>query len=240
MAKLKVPSLQHMARNWGETPEFVQKQLVNLALNPPIFNYRALFGAARDLLLFKQPLSEVEAGIRKGTANTKVRENFLEVLPLLHGHFDQVQPQFVQAVSTRFYSAARGLLIPFDQPIIYGIGGQLYFPWLSFWRSNPLSGEKLQLFVSIVREILQQDPDLEAARFEILDFSASPGEGRRLSVIDTADIPDLSNERKKEMLDIFAQGFFQASAELAQRKEAASESEEDASADSRQFSLFDN
>ena len=132
------------------------------------------------------------------------------------------------------------MLIPFDQPIIYGIGGQLYFPWLSFWRSNPLSGEKLQLFVSIVREILQQDPDLEAARFEILDFSASPGEGRRLSVIDTADIPDLSNERKKEMLDIFAQGFFQASAELAQRKEAASESEEDASADSRQFSLFDN
>jgi hypothetical protein len=74
--------------------------------------------------------------------------------------------------------------------MIYGAGGQLYFPWFSFWRQNPLARERLSLFVTMVDEILMQDPDLETARFEILDFSCpGPKQPRVLRVIDARDIP---------------------------------------------------
>jgi hypothetical protein len=40
--------------------------------------------------------------------------------------------------------------------------GQVYFPWFSFWRSNPLADASLSLFVMVVEEVLLQDPDQSA------------------------------------------------------------------------------
>ena len=48
MAKLKVPSLQHLAHNWRETPEGVSKKLVSVAVHPPQFSYEPLFMPTED------------------------------------------------------------------------------------------------------------------------------------------------------------------------------------------------
>jgi hypothetical protein len=213
MPELKVPSLQHLARNWRDDPIRVKKLLVRLATNPPIFNYNPLFSAVRDLLVLGVPYEQVVAGIRKGVKRQNVRENLLGVLPLIRDHFAGIRPDFFQLVERRYYPVAQGLMVPFEPPMIYGIGGQLYFPWFSFWRQNPLARERLSLFVTLVEEVLLQDPDLETARFDVLDFSAPNGK-RTLSIIDAANIPRIDDARKIEMLSIFADGFFQAQEEL--------------------------
>lgn len=218
MVALRVPSLQHMARNWRDSPEGVCRELVRLANNSPTFSYNPLFSAVRDLLVFKQPYVEVEQGIRRGVKRATVRDNLLGVLPLIERHFRDEDPAFVQQIAPRVYAAGRGLLIPFAPPMICQVGGQLKFPWFSFWRSNPLARERLALFVACVRELLEQDPDLEDARFQILDFSVPKGEiERELIVLEADDIPTITDERKREMLEIFGEGLVRARAELAQK-----------------------
>ena len=125
--------------------------------------------------------------------------------------------------------------------MVYGVGGQLYFPWFSFWRQNPLANERLSLFVTLVDEVLMQDPDLEAARFEILDFSSlTPKLPRRLTVIDTRDIPRVDDARKTEMLEAFSEGYSQAQATLAGKGTPPPEDRDEApSPDPNQPGLFD-
>jgi hypothetical protein len=203
MAQLRVPSLQHLARNWRADSNAIARELVKLAISPPRFNYSALYAAARDLLVLHVPYDQVVEGIRQ-IKRTSVRENLLSVLPLIQEHFAGVSPDFYQMIEKRFYPVGRGLMVPFEPPMIYGVGGQLYFPWFSFWRRNPLSNERLSLFVTLVDEVLMQDPDLESARFEILDFSC-PGTKapRTLRVIDAGEIPRVADARKIVMLKAF-------------------------------------
>jgi hypothetical protein len=216
VSKLKVPSLQHLARNWREDPQLIKRLLVTLAENGPTFNYNALFGAVRDMLVFGQPYAEIIEGICHGVKRPDVRENLLGVLPLIRDYFDGVNPVFVQAVDRRYYPVGRGLMVPFDPPLIYGEGGKLHFPWFSFWRSNPLAGERLSLFVTVVEDVLLQDPDLEEAQFVILDFSAPKADQPRdLRVIEADNIPRVSETKKVEMLSVFAEGYFLAQAELS-------------------------
>lgn len=216
MSELRVPSLQHLARNWHDTPERVARKLVALARNSPTFSYSPLFGAVGDMLVFGHSYQQVVEGMRRGIRRADVLANFLGVLPLIRDHFEGVSPAFVQAVDRRFYPVGRDLLVPFDPPLIYGVGGKLHFPWFSFWRSNPLASEALSLFVTMAEEMLLQDPDLDAAEFNILDFSApAPGQDRQLTVTNAAEIPRVSEERKREMLEVFAEGFALAKAQLA-------------------------
>jgi hypothetical protein len=215
MAKLKVPSLQHLARNWKPESGMISRDLVNLVRNPPTFSYNAVFSATYDLLHFKQPLEQVMRGLEKAEKRARVRQNFLEILPLIHKHFEDTNPNFVNKVSTRRYVIGQGLDIPFTPPLIYGVGGQIYFPWFSFWKSNSMANLNLRLFVTIVDEILRSDPDLDQSIFEILDFSCLQGEGNRsLKVIDTREIEHVSQAEKIEMLEIFADGYTKAKAIL--------------------------
>lgn len=238
MAELKIPSLQHLARNWRNDAKLIRRSLVTLAKNPPIFNYNPLFLAIRDLLLLNQPYEEVARGIRDHVKRDAVRSNYLSVLPLIRDHFGGASPDFYQSVERRYYPVGRGLMVPFEPPMIYGVGGQLYFPWFSFWRSNPLEKERMALFVTLVDEILLDDPDLEGAKFEILDFSVPKAEtDRALRVVDAGEIPRLSEERKREMLEIFMDGFFQAQEEL--RRGIADKPQEQEHVDPRQPSMFD-
>src|SRR5690606_436843 len=155
-------------------------------------------------------------GIRRGVKQPSVQANFLSLLPLIRDHFDGVSPTFVNDVAPRLYAVGRGLMIPFNPPLIYGLDGKLHFPWLSFWRSNPLAGERLSLFVTIVEEVLLQDSDLEDAKFSVLDFSApTPKDSRVLTVVDAKEIPRVSSARKAEMLDVFAERFLAAKAVVA-------------------------
>jgi hypothetical protein len=216
MSKLKVPSLQHLARNWRNEPQQIKKLLLSLVENGPTFNYIPLFSAVRDMLMFGQPYAEIAEGIRRKVKRADVRDNLLGVLPLIRDYFDGVNPAFVQAVQRRYYPVGRGLMVPFEPPLIYGDGGRLHFPWFSFWRRNPLAGESLALFVSIVADVLLQDADLEEADFVILDFNAPKSNApRELTVIDAQTIPRVSEARKVEMLSVFAEGYFLAEAELS-------------------------
>lgn len=242
MAKLKIPSLQHLSRNWKSDSGTIARDLVHLVRNPPIFNYNKVFSATYDLLHFKQPLDQVLKGIEEFEKRKNVKENFLELVPLISEHFSSINPDFVNPVSTRRYSFGKGLDVPFTPPLVYGVGGQLYFPWFSFWRANPLRGDNLSLFVTLVEEVLNEDPDFEGIKFQILDFSAPlPGEARRLIVTDASEVARLSRERKVSMLEIFADGYTKARAILEAEPKAAPEkekSEDDRYSDDIQPDLF--
>ena len=242
MPNLKVPSLQHLARNWRGEAFQVKRQLVQLARNSPTFSYDPLFGAVQDMLVFGQPYEQIVEGMRRGIKRQGVLENYLDVLPLIRDHFDGIAPVFVQAVDRRYYPVSRELRVPFQPPLIFGAGGQVHFPWLSFWRTNPIAGERLSLFVTIVEEVLLQDPDLENAKFEILDFSApAPKQPRNLNVMDARDVPRVSAEQKAEMLEVFAEGFSMAQAKLAGMVDRAEEGKPaDDAGKNDQPSLFDS
>ena len=214
MAKLRVPTLQHLTRNWNPDPNWICRELVRLVQHPPSFSYDLLFRLARDLLLLGVPYEDILRAVQ-GIKREDLRERFIEILPLLRAHFEGVKPDYFQDIEPRFYSVGRGLMVPFAPPFIYGVGGQIYFPWLSFWRTNPIAGERLSLFVTIVEEVLLGDPDLELAVFQILDFSASgPGKPRELRIIDSKDIPRVTEARRRAMLEVFADGYFAALALL--------------------------
>lgn len=100
MAELRVPTLQHLARNWRLNPQLTAKALVRLAENPPRFNYNPLYGAVRDLLILGAPYEQVEAGLRK-IKREKVRNNLLSILPLVRDHFAGLHPDFFQVVVNR-------------------------------------------------------------------------------------------------------------------------------------------
>jgi hypothetical protein len=245
VSKLKVPSVQHLARNWRSTPERTCRKLVSLVENPPIFNYNALFAAVRDMLVFNQPYDEIVEGIRRGIKRADVRENLLGVLPLIRDHFASVDPDFVQGIDRRYYSIGRGLMVPFDPPLLYGVGGKLTFPWFSFWRSNPLADARLSLFVTMVDELLADDPDLAAADFQILDFSVSKVKAgrkkppRQLRVIDARDIPRVTEQTKLEMLTVFAEGYFMAVSELSAAAKAGPADGQTQERDPRQGDFFE-
>jgi hypothetical protein len=249
VSKLKVPSVQHLARNWRSTPERICRKLVSLAESPPSFNYNPLFGAVRDMLVFNQPYDEIVEGVRRHVKRLDVRENLLGVLPLIRDHFASVVPDFVQAIDRRYYSIGRGLRVPFDPPLLYGVGGKLIFPWFSFWRSNPLADARLSLFVTLVDELLADDPDLAAADFQILDFSVpktrktKAGEqkpARQLRIVDASDIPRVSVQTKLEMLTIFAEGYRMAVQELSSTAKTKPSDEQSRQSDIRQADLFDD
>lgn len=238
MAKLKVPSAQHLARNWQDTPAKVQKGLIDLVRNPPTFSYQALFGFVRDMLVLGVSREQIEVAIRTRVKRENVQGYYLELLPLIADHFSDESPKYVMSVDRRYYAAGRGLMVPFDPPIIYGGVGGAIFPWFSFWKSNPLSGDRLALFVTMVRDVLAEDPDLEAADFQILDFSAPQGSREReLKIIHASDVPSLSEARKAEMLEIFAEGYFAAEQEL--RSTPVEDVETDVPSDPDQPGLFD-
>jgi hypothetical protein len=196
------------------------------------------------MLVFNQPYDEIVEGIRRGVKRADVRNNLLGVLPLIRDHFANIDPDFVQGIDRRYYSIGRGLMVPFEPPLLYGIGGQLHFPWFSFWRQNPLAKARLSLFVTLVDEMLADDPDLSEASFQILDFSVpkvKAGEekpARALRIIDARDIPRVDEQTKVEMLTIFAEGYLMAVAELSAAAGPRSSSGE--KRDPRQPDFFDD
>jgi len=48
MTKLRVPSVQHLARHWYDSPNKIEDEFVKMAMNPPFFNYNALVTTQPD------------------------------------------------------------------------------------------------------------------------------------------------------------------------------------------------
>lgn len=239
MTKIRVPSVQHLARHWYDSPKKIEGEFVKMTLNPPTFNYNALNDIARDSLLFKVPEDQIINGIREKEKRKRVQKILLEVVPLLHGHFSLLQPDFINDVATSFYPIGRDLRIPFKSVFIYGIGGQIYLPWFIFWKHNPLDYKQLSLFVTLAKEILRQDPDLENAKFQILDFSAAnKNEGRQLRIIDAADIQTFNSKVTSEMLAIFVEGFERAEAKLKDMEIPRKREESSVVVDINQYRLW--
>jgi len=62
-----------------------------------------------------------------------VRDLLIEVMPLIGSHFSGIEPDGPpRRVARRYYPLARDIMIPFEAPLEYSIGGQVYFPWFSF------------------------------------------------------------------------------------------------------------
>jgi len=151
-----------------------------------------------------------------------------------------VQPDFVNDIAPSFYPIGRNLRIPFKSVFIYGVGGQIYLPWFIFWKYNPLDDKQLSLFVTLAREILRQDPELEEAKFEILDFSAANSKAcRQLRIIDTADIQTYSSKETAKMLSIFVEGFERAEAKLKEVDIPSKSKETEVIVDISQYTLWE-
>lgn len=240
MIKLKVPSVQHLARNWYNSPKKIEDEFVKMAMNPPFFNYNALNDIARDILLFDVPEDQIIKGIQAKEKREKVQKTLLEIVPLLHEYFSSVQHDYVIDIAPSYYSIGRNIRVPFKSAFIYGLGGQIYLPWFIFWKRNPLDDKQLSLFVTLAREILRQDPDLEDARFEILDFSAANSkESRQLRVIDTAEINIFNSKETAEMLAIFVEGFERAEARLKKMHAPSKSKEAEDVVDISQYELWE-
>lgn len=240
MSRLRIPTVQHLARNWHDSPEEIRDALLNLARNAPQFNYNSINDAARDILLYRVPEEQIAEGIRRTEKRENVRKILLEVLHLLCEHLATIRADHVHMVAPRYYPLGRGLRVPFRPPMIYIVGGQLYFPWFSFWKSNPLSADRLSLFVTLVDSMLSQDPELEDARFQIVDFSAdSSSEGRQLRVIEGADIPRFDQTTLENMLSVFVKGFDSAVQSLASEESKSERSKSEVVVDENQLILWD-
>ena len=217
-AKVRVPSAQHLVKNLHDRPEFVQRALVQNALNPPRKSYKPLHKATLDVSL-KVPLQQIEQGIRRVERRPTVADDLVKLVGMIEGHFSPIVTDFPPMdVECRHYSVGRGLRIPFQPPLCYYIGGELYLPWFMFWMRNPLVKKKLSYFLTILDEIREQEPDLEDARVQILDFSV-PDKAfeRSLLVIAEDDIPRATKDELTDALEIFTYGFFRAQLELANR-----------------------
>lgn len=218
MKKIKLPSIQHVARQWAPTPEKVAKNLENLALSAPPFSYEPMYQFVRGMLVMGDPVEQVCKVVEESRLHPTARRNFVELLPMVAQYFSGVKPDYALEVAPRYYPVGKELLVPFKPPLIYGRKGDTVLPWFVFWRSNPLVGENLALFVTLVAEMMEQDPDLENSNFCILDFSAPDAKTpRRLTVIEGNQIERVPEKRKTEMLDILVAGYQIAQTNLLKR-----------------------
>jgi hypothetical protein len=239
MAKsIRVPTLQHMARIWSPDPDRISRQLLENAYKPPPFSCDCLNVAARDIVMLGLAYEQVVEFVRRSEPRKPFQGFLLEAVPLLYGYLTGLNIKTFQYCARRHYHIAPDIKIPFCPPFIYGVGGQQYVPWFSFWRTNPIGQKPLSMFVTIVEEMFLNDADLEDARFHIIDLSRPKGHNEReLSVIDTRNIPRLDEGEKRAMLEVFADGYRRAQESFAQSR-ATAEVRGDTRPDPRQSDLF--
>jgi hypothetical protein len=212
-----VPSLQQVIKNLYDKPGLVQRELVRTAIYPPRISYRMLHKATQDRVCLNESLEQIEAGIRKVEKRKNHADNLIAILRLIDSHFDTIHPDFPPIeVECRYYRIAPDIIIPFQPPICYGIGGQLYLPYFNFWRNNPLKGKRLSVFMTIIDAIREQEPDLETAIMPILNFGIPQGEKqRKLVVIDDREIVRVTPTEIQRWLQVFAEGYRGARDELS-------------------------
>jgi hypothetical protein len=240
MARLNVPSLQQVIKNLFDTSDLVRRELVKTTLNPPRISYRILHGVTLELVCLGTPLAQIEAGIRRVEKRPGHLKNLLDILGMIDGHFRTLETDFPPIeVECRHYQIAPDIIIPFQPPLCYGLGGQLYLPYPNYWRNKPLRGKRLSIFMTIVDEIREQEPDLETARVHILNYGIPQGETeRRLIVVDESEIRRVTRDELLAALQIFVDGYRAARDELAGVIYQKSKTDDGYRTDAKQSDLF--
>lgn len=212
--KLKPPSLQHVARFYRPTADGVKKEFLKLARAHPPFSYEDLYKLTWDMAKGLQTYEAVyraASGIRLDIK----RDSYLRALPPCNVFFDELKHAYAIPVGSRSYSIGRGIQVPFCPPMLCGTAKGVVLPWLIFWKDNPLTGIQLQLFASMVEDILKGEPDLDSAQLLIVDMSdaAIKKDGRPV-VTSSADVIKLPASQMASMLSTVVEGFELAKEEL--------------------------
>lgn len=216
MNKVKVPTIQHAAGIWFPDPRKIAKHLLALANGAPPFSYENLYKLTHDLLSQRIPYEQVVLAAQR-MRHPLARRNYLEILPLLREFESRVAIEFVSEVVPRNYPIGRDLRVLVNPPLIYFSGGQSFLPWFIFWKTNRFDQIRLRLFITMIREVFAQDPDIDDASLSLIICSESSiKEGRTLEVLDTSSIVSLSEGERNKMLAIFAEGYAMAVSAQAQ------------------------
>lgn len=238
MSKVKVPSIQHAAGIWDPDPSRIAKKLLHLANKSPPFSYANLYKLASDLMSRGVPYEQVLAAA-SGTRLPLARKNYLEILPLLRDYAIGAGDVVVNEVVPRPYVIGRDLRVLVNPPFMYFRDEEAHLPWFVFWKTNLFNESRLRLFITMLREVFKQDPDIDDASLHLVVCSANPLEGKRvLQVLDTSTMPSLSRPERDEMLGILVAGYAQAIQAQAEGRFVARDSEDDRDDASGQFDLF--
>jgi len=239
MSKVKVPSIQHAAGIWEPEPSRIAKKLLLLASNSPPFSYANLYKLAFDLMSRGVPYDQVLLAA-SATKLPLARKNYLEILPLLRDYAIRSGDVVVNEIVPRPYVIGRDLRILVNPPFIYFREAEAHLPWFIFWKKNVFNETRLRLFITMLREVFKQDPDIDDASLHLVVCSASPLDGIRvLQILDTSAIASLGRAERDEMLGIFAAGYAQAVQAQAEGRPAMRDSEDgDRDDASDQFDLF--
>lgn len=217
MSSVKVPSLQHLARVYDNSPEKVKNNLLKVADGTPIFSYNPLYPLMYDYISLSIEYGQILKAIKLFKSDL-ARKNYAEIFPLIKEKYEASMPKFVFSPPSSAYPVSRDILIPFAPAMFYRIGSEQCLPWFIFWRINPLAGEKFSLLATLIREMMDSNPDLSPASLQFVDFSASNKKAaRKLRTFDSKEIPLISDKRKTEMLEIFSEGYRLAVAEYSTR-----------------------
>lgn len=212
--KLKPPSLQHVARFYRPTADGVKKEFLKLARAHPPFSYEDLYKLAWDMAKGLQTYEAVHKAASEIKLEVK-RNSYLRALRPCSVFFDELKHGYAIPIGSRSYSIGRGIQVPFCPPMLCGTAKGIVLPWLIFWTDNPLTGLQLQLFVSMVEDILKGEPDLDSAQLLIVDMSdaAIKKDGRPM-LTSSADVPKLPASQMVSMLSTVVEGFELAKEEL--------------------------
>lgn len=226
MKQPKLLSLQHMARIWKPTPDAVKREILRLLDSTPPFTYEPLYKLLLQQARFGDSIQQLMRCLDKREKRPKVLEDFRAILSLVGGRLDACRPRYAHEVSEQHYNAGRDLFIPFRPPMVLGYPEKSVLPWLIFWKDRSLNQRQLSLFVTLVREQMDQNPDLENCDLEIWDCGRPDKQSPRdLTIMRAGEISLLPSADVRTMLDIFAEGFLLAVAE-AQERAASQPSQE--------------
>ena len=239
MNRIKVPSIQHAAGIWSPDPKQIAKHLLALADSAPPFSYENLYKLTYSLLSREAPYEQIELAAQK-MGHPLARRNYLEILPLLRAFENRAAIEFVSEIAPRNYSIGRDLRVLVNPPLVYFRGGQPFLPWFIFWKTNRFNEARLRLFVTMIREVFTQDPDIDDASLSLVICSEPvPKKGRDLEVLDTSSIVSLSKGERNEMLAILAAGHAMAVSAQAEGRSAGKElSDSDRDSSDDQPDLF--
>jgi hypothetical protein len=238
MSRVRVPTIQHAAGIWDPDPSRIAKKLLHLANKSPPFSYANLYKLAFDLMSRGVPYGQVLAAA-SGMRLPLARKNYLEILPLLRDYAISAGNVVVNNIVPRPYAIGRDLRILVNPPFMYFRDEAAHLPWFVFWKTNLFDERRLRLFITMLREVFKQDPDIDDASIHLVVCSARPLDGKRaLQILDTSEIASFGRSERDEMLGIFAAGYAQAVQAQAEGRGAVRDFEEKRDDTVDQFDLF--
>lgn len=238
MGKVKIPTIQHVAGIWEPDPSRIAKKLLYLANNSPPFSYANLYRLVADLMSRGVPYEQIVAAA-SGIKLSIARKNYLDILPLVRDYAASAGRVIVNDVTPRPYVIGRDLRISVNPPFMYFRDEEAHLPWFVFWKTNLFNEIRLKLFVTMLREVFKQDPDIDDASLHLVICSAPPlATERILQVLDTSAMPSLSRLERDEMLGIFTAGYAQAVQAQIEGRPSVQDAGDEGDAVGDQFDLF--